>query len=101
VLRTDQLGTDRGAHGRRAPAVEAAGHAGGEVPPAIAQPVVNSETFRGSPHFRLSHPRATVVIHTDTSVVTIERYIIEQERRFPDATGDLSGILYDLALAAR
>ena len=42
-----------------------------------------------------------VVNHTDTSVVTIDRYIIEQERQFPDATGELSGILYDLALAAK
>jgi len=36
-----------------------------------------------------------------TSVVTIERFIIEEERQFPDATGQLSGILYDLALAAK
>lgn len=42
-----------------------------------------------------------MVKHTDTSVVTIERYIIEQERRFPNATGELSGILYDLALASK
>ena len=42
-----------------------------------------------------------MVKHTETSVVTIERYIIEQERRFPDATGELSGILYDLALACK
>ncbi len=42
-----------------------------------------------------------MVKHTDTSVVTIDRYIIEQERRFPDATGELSGILYDLALASK
>lgn len=42
-----------------------------------------------------------VVYNTATSVVTIERYIIEQERRFPEATGDLSGILYDLALASK
>ena len=42
-----------------------------------------------------------MVNHTATSVVTIERYIIEQERRFPDATGELSGILYDLALASK
>lgn len=39
--------------------------------------------------------------HTDTSVVTIERYIIEQERRFPEATGEFSGILQDLALASK
>jgi fructose-1,6-bisphosphatase I len=42
-----------------------------------------------------------VVIHTATSVVTIERYIIEQERLYPEATGELSGILYDVALAAK
>jgi fructose-1,6-bisphosphatase I len=42
-----------------------------------------------------------VVRHTATSVVTIERFIIEQERQHPEATGELSGILYDLALAAK
>jgi len=42
-----------------------------------------------------------LVKHTATSVVTIERYIIEQERLFPEATGELSGILYDIALAAK
>jgi fructose-1,6-bisphosphatase I len=42
-----------------------------------------------------------VVRHTATSVVTIERFIIEQERLHPHATGELSGILYDLALAAK
>ena len=40
-------------------------------------------------------------IHAATSVVTIERFIIEQERKYPEATGDLSSILYDLALAAK
>ena len=42
-----------------------------------------------------------MVRHTATSVVTIERYIIEQESLHPAATGELSGILYDLALAAK
>lgn len=42
-----------------------------------------------------------MVAHTDTSVVTIDRYIIEQERLYPQATGELSDILYDLALAAK
>ena len=42
-----------------------------------------------------------MVKHTATSVVTIERFIIEQERHHPEATGELSGILYDLALAAK
>src|SRR5215208_3276950 len=43
----------------------------------------------------------SVVRHTATSVVTIERFIIEQERLHPEATGELSGILYDLAVAAK
>ena len=34
-------------------------------------------------------------------VVTIERFILEQERRFPEATGELSNLLYDFALAAK
>ena len=37
----------------------------------------------------------------DRSVVTIERHIIEEERRFPEATGAFSNILYDIALAAK
>lgn len=36
-----------------------------------------------------------------TSLVTIDRHILEQERRYPDATGAFSNILYDLALAAK
>jgi fructose-1,6-bisphosphatase I len=43
----------------------------------------------------------TVVNHTPVSVVTIERFIIEQERLYPEASGELSGILYDIALAAK
>ena len=42
-----------------------------------------------------------MVRHTATSVVTIERFIIEQEKLHPEATGELSGLLYDLALAAK
>ena len=42
-----------------------------------------------------------MVRHTSTSVVTIERFIIEQERMFPEATGELSGILDDMALAGK
>ncbi|MEO7501576.1 MAG: class 1 fructose-bisphosphatase [Gemmatimonadaceae bacterium] len=39
--------------------------------------------------------------HTATSVVTIERFIIEQEKLHPEATGELSGVLYDMGLAAK
>ncbi|MGH7538563.1 MAG: class 1 fructose-bisphosphatase [Gemmatimonadales bacterium] len=38
---------------------------------------------------------------TSNSVVTIERFIIEQERQFPEATGELSNLLYDICLAAK
>jgi fructose-1,6-bisphosphatase I len=33
--------------------------------------------------------------------MTIERYIMEQERLHPEATGELSNLLYDLCLAAK
>ncbi|HEX6937798.1 MAG TPA: class 1 fructose-bisphosphatase [Longimicrobiales bacterium] len=36
-----------------------------------------------------------------SSVITIERHIIEQERKYPEATGAFSDILYDIALAAK
>ena len=35
------------------------------------------------------------------SVVTIERHIVDQQRLHPEATGAFSGILYDMALAAK
>jgi fructose-1,6-bisphosphatase I len=41
------------------------------------------------------------VRNTSTSVVTIERFIIEQEKLHSGASGALSGILADLALAAK
>lgn len=34
-------------------------------------------------------------------IVTIERFIIEQEQLHPEATGELSNLLYDVALAAK
>ena len=36
-----------------------------------------------------------------TAVTTIERFIIDQERQHPQATGELSEILYDICLAAK
>lgn len=35
------------------------------------------------------------------TVVTLDRHIIEQERQHPHATGHFTGILYDIALAAK
>ncbi|MDE2773441.1 MAG: class 1 fructose-bisphosphatase [Gemmatimonadota bacterium] len=37
----------------------------------------------------------------ETSVVTLSRHIVEEERRHPEATGAFSNILYDIALAAK
>jgi len=36
-----------------------------------------------------------------STAVTIERFIMEQERRHPQATGELSNLLYDIALGAK
>ena len=38
---------------------------------------------------------------SDSSIVTIERFILEQERMHPEATGDFTNLLYDIALAAK
>jgi fructose-1,6-bisphosphatase I len=37
----------------------------------------------------------------NTSVITIERFVMEQEGRHPEATGELSRLLYDIALGAK
>lgn len=42
-----------------------------------------------------------MIKHSDNSVITIDRYIVDQEAKFPEATGELSGILYDLAVAGK
>ena len=34
-------------------------------------------------------------------IITIERYILDQQLSFPDATGTLTNLLYDVALAAK
>ncbi|HEV2750959.1 MAG TPA: class 1 fructose-bisphosphatase [Gemmatimonadales bacterium] len=36
-----------------------------------------------------------------SEVITIERFIMEQERLYPEATGELSNLLYDVCLAAK
>jgi len=40
-------------------------------------------------------------VRIDNHVTTIERFIMEREREFPEATGELSNLLYDLCLAAK
>ena len=36
-----------------------------------------------------------------TNVTTIERFILDQEDRYPEATGELSNLLYDIALGCK
>ena len=36
-----------------------------------------------------------------SEVITIERFIMQQERLHPEATGELSNLLYDICLAAK
>ncbi len=36
-----------------------------------------------------------------TKVVTLERFILDQQSHHPDATGELTNLLYDIALAAK
>jgi fructose-1,6-bisphosphatase I len=40
------------------------------------------------------------VLHP-TQVTTLERFILDQEREHPEATGELTNLLYDIALAAK
>jgi fructose-1,6-bisphosphatase I len=37
----------------------------------------------------------------NSRVTTIERWILDQEDKYPEATGELSNLLYDIALAAK
>lgn len=46
------------------------------------------------------HPEHEAV-YSGGKIITIERFILDQQRGFPDATGALTALLYDLALAAK
>lgn len=37
----------------------------------------------------------------NSRVITIERFILDQEDKYPEATGELSNLLYDIALATK
>ena len=41
------------------------------------------------------------LVISNSRVTTIERFIIDQESKYPEATGELSNLLYDIALAAK
>ncbi len=46
-------------------------------------------------------PAKQPIVTRPNQVVTIDRYILEQQLSHPEATGDLSGLLYDIALTAK
>ncbi len=46
-------------------------------------------------------PTKTPIITRPSQIVTIERYILDREQSHPEASGHLSGLLYDLALTGK
>lgn len=46
-----------------------------------------------------SHPPASNSDHPE--IITIERHALDEQHRFPDATGVLTNLLYDIALAGK
>jgi fructose-1,6-bisphosphatase I len=50
---------------------------------------------------RTVSPTRTPIVTRPNQIVTIDRYILDQEKLHPGATGDLSGLLYDVALTGK
>jgi fructose-1,6-bisphosphatase I len=46
-------------------------------------------------------PKKQPIVTRPSEIVTIDRYILEQELKHPDASGDLSGLLYDIGLTGK
>ena len=46
-------------------------------------------------------PTKMPILTRPSQIVTIDRYILEQEQSTPGASGDLSGLLYDIALTGK
>jgi len=46
-------------------------------------------------------PKKQPIVTRPSEIVTIDRYILEQELKHPEASGDLSGLLYDIALTGK
>ncbi len=40
-------------------------------------------------------------MNTNVKITTIERHIVDEQHAFPDATGTLTGLLYDIAVAGK
>lgn len=46
-------------------------------------------------------PKKQPIVTRPSEIVTIDRYILDQQLTVPGATGDLSGLLYDIALTGK
>ena len=46
-------------------------------------------------------PKKQPIVTRPSEIVTIDRYILDQQLSHPGATGDLSGLLYDIALTGK
>jgi fructose-1,6-bisphosphatase I len=46
-------------------------------------------------------PTKQPIVTRPGQIVTIDRYILEQQLSYPEASGDLSGLLYDIALTGK
>lgn len=53
------------------------------------------------PTKHLVNPAKQPIVTRPSQIVTIDRYILEQELKHPEASGDLSGLLYDIALTGK
>ncbi len=50
---------------------------------------------------RKAPPPKQPIVTRPNQIVTIDRYILEQQLSHPEATGDLSGLLYDIGLTGK
>ena len=48
-----------------------------------------------------SAPRKAPIVTRPGEIVTIERHILDRQTEYPDASGTLSGLLYDIALTGK
>src|ERR1017187_3212247 len=58
------------------------------------------EGLRGVRCTRLKS-KSEIPIPMPKSMTTVQRHILEQERAHPQSTGDLTGLLWDLSIAAK
>src|SRR5690606_34116859 len=65
-----------------------------------ARPTVRDPRGPDGPSARAAGSRRGRLLHP-TLVTTLERFILDQEREHPEATGELTNVLYDIALAAK